>query len=57
MKNKSNVKNCKFDFTTLGPCGKEPYGYEKDSKPCIYIRLNRVCKLFQRLLFINKVKY
>ena len=30
-----------FDFTTLGDCGKNNYGYDSNS-PCVFFRLNRV---------------
>ncbi|KAF5306353.1 hypothetical protein FQR65_LT07377 [Abscondita terminalis] len=34
-------KPCAFHVEELGPCGTASYGYE-DSKPCIYIKLNKL---------------
>lgn len=37
----SKTEFCNFDVASLGPCGKDGYGYA-DGKPCIYLKLNRI---------------
>ncbi|KAK7868599.1 hypothetical protein R5R35_008411 [Gryllus longicercus] len=36
----NSAKPCKFNISSLGPCGKEPYGYDTES-PCVLIKLNK----------------
>lgn len=37
----SASKVCKFDTSSLGPCGKENFGYDSGS-PCILLKLNKI---------------
>merc|ERR1712241_849525 len=33
-----------FDISSLGPCGKDNYGYD-EGKPCIFLKLNKIYNL------------
>lgn len=44
--NDRNKGKCQFDVSSLGECGKAPYGYvpSKDEmmKPCLFVKLNKI---------------